>query len=191
MRERIINATINLFRKYGFNFKVDDIARELSMSKKTIYKYFRSKEDIFREFIVESFDSVHDQQKRILMDEHLSTKMKLVAILNTRSKFEGRISMETAIDIREYYPALSQMILEEYTKQWESVDQLLTKGKEEKIFLDYYPNELIKRLLLHAIQMTHEKNFLKENNLTYREAIAKSVSIIIDGICTQKGRENL
>lgn len=191
MKERIINATINLFGKYGFNFKVDDIARELSMSKKTIYKYFPSKEDIFKEFITDSFESVHEEQHKILKDDLLSTKMKLIAILNTRSKYEGRISMETAIDIREYYPALSHLILQEYTAQWECVDRLLTQGKQEGVFDELYPNPLIMKLLLHAIQMTYEKDFLKENHITYRDSISKSVLIIIEGISTKKGKESI
>lgn len=47
-RERIAQAFENHFRHFGFKkTTVDDVAEEMSISKKTIYKYFRSKNEIF------------------------------------------------------------------------------------------------------------------------------------------------
>ena len=46
-KERIILAASNLFWTYGIrNVKMDDIANELSISKKTIYQFFKDKNEI-------------------------------------------------------------------------------------------------------------------------------------------------
>ena len=37
IREQILDATVLVFNKKGMKFTMDDIARELGMSKKTIY----------------------------------------------------------------------------------------------------------------------------------------------------------
>ena len=43
-RERILNYSINKFHAEGFyKTSMDEIARDLQISKKTIYKYFQSK----------------------------------------------------------------------------------------------------------------------------------------------------
>lgn len=56
MKEKIISKATNLFLKLGFkNVSMDDIACEMFISKKTIYKYFNSKELL----IAESTTTVH------------------------------------------------------------------------------------------------------------------------------------
>ncbi|MGN1042496.1 MAG: TetR/AcrR family transcriptional regulator [Christensenellales bacterium] len=46
MKEAIINVSIKNLQKEGLRFSVDTIARELKISKKTVYKYFADKEEL-------------------------------------------------------------------------------------------------------------------------------------------------
>ena len=47
IRESILEASYGLFHKYGIrSVSMDDIARELTISKKTIYQYFKDKDDL-------------------------------------------------------------------------------------------------------------------------------------------------
>ncbi|MGD0621983.1 MAG: TetR/AcrR family transcriptional regulator [Thermacetogeniaceae bacterium] len=47
MRERVIHSAREQIQKYGFRkFTIDDIAADLGISTKTIYKYFQSKNEI-------------------------------------------------------------------------------------------------------------------------------------------------
>ena len=46
-KTKILEATIKVFNKKGLKFTMDDIASELSMSKKTIYTVFKDKETMF------------------------------------------------------------------------------------------------------------------------------------------------
>jgi len=44
MKQRIINKSADMFLSYGFkSVTMDDIANEMGISKKTIYKYFSNK----------------------------------------------------------------------------------------------------------------------------------------------------
>ncbi|MDP4183262.1 MAG: TetR/AcrR family transcriptional regulator, partial [Bacillota bacterium] len=52
MRTKIINATMDIIVKSGFKkLTVDDIAKKLGISKKTIYKHFSNKEEIISEVV--------------------------------------------------------------------------------------------------------------------------------------------
>ena len=51
-KTKILEATIKVFNKKGLKFTMDDIASELSMSKKTIYTVFKDKETMFYQMIV-------------------------------------------------------------------------------------------------------------------------------------------
>ena len=47
IREKILIGTIQVFNKKGLKLTMDDVADELKISKKTIYKEFSSKEEMF------------------------------------------------------------------------------------------------------------------------------------------------
>lgn len=52
--QQIIEAARKLFSKYGFKkVSMDEIAREANVTKKTVYTYFSSKEELFKYFIDE------------------------------------------------------------------------------------------------------------------------------------------
>lgn len=182
LKEQILNATMTLFNRDGFDFKMDDLAKELHISKKTIYKYFRNKEDIFHVFIEQSFLSVHEKQEEIYHDETLSTKEKVFKILNTRSKYEDRLSIEKTLALNNYYPSLYELIMSTYKTQWDKVKKLLIKGQEEGVFKTDFNLELIQTLMVESMQMMHRSNLLRETSLSYRDAILQSTQIIIDGI---------
>src|SRR3954464_10578935 len=46
-QEKILKTSLALFFKYGIkHITMDDIAKELGMSKKTIYQFFKEKDDL-------------------------------------------------------------------------------------------------------------------------------------------------
>ncbi len=46
MRDKIITAAIELLLNFGLSFHVEKLTEKLGISKKTVYKYFRSKEEL-------------------------------------------------------------------------------------------------------------------------------------------------
>lgn len=58
-KEQIIEAARNLFHKYGFKkVSMDEIAKEAGVTKKTIYMYFASKEELLKYFILEQIEKM-------------------------------------------------------------------------------------------------------------------------------------
>lgn len=63
--KQIIEAARKLFNKYGFRkVTMDEIAREANVTKKTVYTYFSSKEELFKYFINEELGNM----KKIVED---------------------------------------------------------------------------------------------------------------------------
>lgn len=58
MREQIIRITIEYLKKDGLKFSIDSIAKELKISKKTIYKIFKTKESLAISVYEKYFDSL-------------------------------------------------------------------------------------------------------------------------------------
>lgn len=185
-REDIIDEALALFNRDGFELKLDDLAKELHISKKTIYKFFKNKEDIFRTVIVESFNSTHEMQQKIFEDSSLSTEEKLVGILSSRSKYEKQVSIEKTMDIKNYYPNLYVLIMQTYMTQWERVEILLKRGMEEGVFVKTLNIEIVKSLFMEGMQMMHKDNLLHQAGLSYREAIDQMIKVVMEGIEVRK-----
>lgn len=59
--EQIIEAARNLFHRFGFKkVSMDEIAKEAGVTKKTIYMYFNSKEELLKYFIQEEIKNMKD-----------------------------------------------------------------------------------------------------------------------------------
>lgn len=65
-QEQIIEAARKLFYKYGFKrVSVDEIAREAKVTKRTLYTYFKSKEEILKYFINEEIQKMESMVRDI------------------------------------------------------------------------------------------------------------------------------
>lgn len=62
MKDKILDTAANKIQMHGLKkFTIDEIAKDLKISKKTIYKYFNSKDAIVEEF----FKTVVESDKKI------------------------------------------------------------------------------------------------------------------------------
>lgn len=60
-KEQIIEAARNLFHQFGFKkVSMDEIAKEAGVTKKTIYMYFSSKEELSKYFIQEEITNMEE-----------------------------------------------------------------------------------------------------------------------------------
>jgi AcrR family transcriptional regulator len=65
VKEKILETSLNLFFKYGIKaITMDDIAKEMGISKKTIYRFFKEKDDI-----VNQLSEIELQKNQLMMEE--------------------------------------------------------------------------------------------------------------------------
>ena len=68
LKENIMQGTLQAFNQKGLKFTMDDIAKILGISKKTIYQVFRDKEALFLETVDYLFDRIKDSEQKIVED---------------------------------------------------------------------------------------------------------------------------
>ena len=68
LREKILLSTMEVFNNKGLKFTMDDIAKNISISKKTIYKVFNDKEEMFLELVDYLFDGIKDAEMQVAND---------------------------------------------------------------------------------------------------------------------------
>lgn len=119
-KEQIINSARKLFSKYGFKkVSMDEIAKEANVTKKTVYTYFESKEELLKYFIQEEilnmkkiveniekqkidfFESVHQVIYNLLKYKHQEEFLKIIfeemKSLNNKTLIENLKPIDIAI----------------------------------------------------------------------------------------------
>ena len=81
LRTRILESTITVFNRKGLKLTMSDIAKEISISKKTIYKEFESKDELFDEMVDYIFDTIKEKEAEIAGNKKLGTVDRLRALL--------------------------------------------------------------------------------------------------------------
>ncbi|HHB78740.1 MAG TPA: TetR/AcrR family transcriptional regulator [Saprospiraceae bacterium] len=116
IKHRILLAGASLFRKKGFRAtSMDDLAFEIGMSKKTIYKYFSSKSKLIEELVM-----AHIAQERT----------KISAIIQS-AQDPVQAMVEIGQLVYEHYKEMSEDVIVELKKYfydiWKQVDRMQTE----------------------------------------------------------------
>ncbi len=115
-KEIIIESARELFTTYGYNkVSMDEIAKKANVTKKTIYSYFKDKENLFQYFIDEELNKMKEEidkkEKKNLPFIEKVTKV-LFYILEFRKNSKLLNAMTSEKDIH-----LSTSLLEKYDKE--------------------------------------------------------------------------
>lgn len=124
LKERIMYGAINRFNQEGISFKLDDIAKDLKISKKTLYKYYGGKEDIFSAAIDKIFASIKTKENEVFHNESLNDTEKLLAILEVYPDFEV-FNYHHFSDIKSVYPEQFLKIESHLENNWDQTFALL------------------------------------------------------------------
>ena len=189
--ERILKFTENKIFSEGFsNVTMDDIASDLRISKKTIYKYFSSKE----EFINAVINQLMEKLKTSIVPALNSDKNaieKLNDLIGILTETTLKINPKMFDDLRQYYPSLWAEVDEFRTKMmFGNITKVIDQGKKEKLFVDY-PTILIMNVLVASVRSVVNPDFILNNNFSMSEAARLAFRIIIGGIVTDKGKKYL
>ncbi|GJQ63941.1 MAG: TetR family transcriptional regulator [Melioribacteraceae bacterium] len=190
-KERILEHVITKFLSEGFQkTSMDEIARELKMSKKTIYKHFSSKDELIFA-TVNNFLNSTSKTIGELVDSKADSLVKIQKITLTMLRLSLKLSQRFISDVKVYKPDLWRKIDEFRSEKFmENFGKLFDQCKKEKIMVDY-PNIIILTIMLSSIQGVINPKFLTENNYSAREAGAVVFEIIMSGLLTKKGKKLL
>ena len=116
-KNKIILSAIYHYEKSGVKFKIEDIAKSLSISKKSIYEYFDSKQSIITHVIDYIFDDIKNQQQLILesTDNSLIKLRNLLTVYPKVMKIAG-VSLKK---LQDFYPAEHDHILDRLNSNWD------------------------------------------------------------------------
>lgn len=180
MKDKILEAVVDLINMKGVKFTMDDIARSLSISKRTIYENFSSKEEIIDHLVDTLTSRIKKREVEILMDPDKSIDEKLRDITMLMAQ-DLRITNEAHFyDIKKFYPSQWERFQEVFD-DWEPIFEILNIGVEKGILREFNP-VVLRKLLSTTMISIMDKGFLNESGLTFDECFKEMLDIVSFGI---------
>lgn len=128
MKEKIIKESIVSLRTEGLKFSVDILAERLKISKKTVYKYFPTKEDLARAIYEEYYKDALAKADSISKSDDVDKLYQLLFVYY-RSKYMTRKELFNKYALN----AAIQSFVEEKQRQiWAIMENALIGTQEEK-----------------------------------------------------------
>lgn len=181
LKETILEGTIQAFNEKGLKFTMDDVAKVLGMSKKTIYKVFRDKESMFYAMVDYMFDSIKESERAILEDESMTTIEKVRKILGVMPEGYKDVDFRQLYSLKDKYPAIYKQVEIRLETGWETTIALIEQGIQEGVIREVNIS-LVKMMLEASLEQFFQRDILIQNHISYMEALDEVVGIIVDGI---------
>jgi AcrR family transcriptional regulator len=185
---KIIEHGETKFFKEGFyKTTMDEIASELQISKKTIYKFFPSKE-MFVMAIVKQFMERLKSKILAALNSDKNAIEKLAELIQILAGISEKISTKRMEEMKRHFPNIWNEIDSFRTKMmFGNITKIIEQGKKEGLFLDY-PTSIIMNMLVASVRTIVNPDFILNNNFSIISAARFAFKIIIGGIVTAKGR---
>jgi AcrR family transcriptional regulator len=135
MKEKIISKASHMFLKLGFkSITMDDIAGEMCISKKTIYKYFCNKEKL----IEESTATIHKEVHQIINDIVIKNHNAIEENFEIRKMFKEmfKASVTSPIyQLKKHYPEVYNKVMSREINECNvTFERNIRKGIAEGIY---------------------------------------------------------
>ena len=184
LQKNILDATLRVFDRKGLKFTMDDLAKELSISKKTIYTVYDDKEALFLAMVDYIFDSIKESEQMILTDPALGTIEKLHRILGVLPEGYQNIDLRKLYSLRDKYPKIYHKVELRLETGWEPTIQLIETGMAEGSIRPV-PICLVKMMLEASIEQFFQRDILISNGISYQDGLDEVVTILVQGIVAE------
>lgn len=186
VKEKILAAAAIMIEEQGISFRMDDLAKALTISKRTLYEQFRSKHEIVETILVHGAEDFYRQHENIVNNKSLTVEEVLNRYFRVRSNLYAAFSGESFIEIF-LYTATTRNVENFVKKDWDLLKHYLLHQQEQGTIARYVDVDIIIMMLQGAVRrIVFESSNHHEDIYKY---MPKVISVILQGI-TNKGEMN-
>ncbi|MGN0675986.1 MAG: TetR/AcrR family transcriptional regulator [Oscillospiraceae bacterium] len=128
MKQAIIEETIRSLKQEGLRFSVDTLAERLKISKKTVYKYFPTKEALAYAMYEKYYDDLNVKIKEIKqLNEHDTAKKLLLCYFDSSQMVRREIFNKYCLN-----EAIGNYSLKRHSEVWENIGPYLCSEMTDK-----------------------------------------------------------
>jgi AcrR family transcriptional regulator len=189
MKETIIEQTASMFARDGVKaVRMDDIAAEMGISKRTIYEIFGDKETLITECFYHYHRKMKAENDELTRgtDNIISEYLILLEMFDRRIEEMGRIVDE----VRKFYPQVYENFMREHAYlEAEELRRKLRHSIDVGYLVPALDIDMTLIIFIHTMYGAIKTKGTLASNITQREVFKFFTTHFIRGIATQKGIE--
>ncbi|MCE7043587.1 TetR/AcrR family transcriptional regulator [Dyadobacter sp. CY312] len=190
MKERIVKSALNLFWRYGIkSVTMDDIAKELGISKRTIYQHYSDKEAILKVVIQEELSSQQCDMEQLdeMTDNPIDQMIQATDQMRTAM---AHMNPALLYDLKKYYPE-SWGLFQSYKHEF------ILKGIRDNMYhgisLGFYRPDIdvdvLSLLRIEEFEIAFDPSIFPPDKFHMMRVQMQFVHHFLRGIMTEKGFE--
>ena len=187
LREVILNTAMKAFAEKGIRaVKMDDIAESLTISKRTMYELYATKEEL----LYEGVKAYRERQKAKIAELGKCKDLMEILMKYYRIKVEeGHATSQAFYNDLIKYPRVLRYLNREKMHTRENLLKFFERGVYEGYFRDDINYELAARLFDAIGRYVMEQRLYSQYSI---EELFTSLSFVsLRGLCTEKGLKKL
>jgi len=184
----VLERVRELFYKYGVrSVSIDDICRDIGISKKKMYQYVRSKNEL-----VEKLLELERENFEIIFDTYNFEGVNAIDILLTVSKEVGEhfrdVSPSMTFDLEKYYPEIYHKHVDERIEFiFDKIKINIEKGINQGMYRNDLSIELVARLYIRRLIDLHNPEFFPADKFSFQTLFDVMFDTFIRGIANEQG----
>lgn len=190
--EELLQKILKIYSQFGIkSVTMDDLARELGISKKTLYVHFRDKEDV-----VDKTFLFQIQSHRCDMDFLEIKRKNAIDQLLDVSKFlishTHKVHPSVNYDLMKYFPKTWEKVIAYRNDNISNrIKQNILKGIEEGLYRNDFNIEIIARLYVSRLELPVSSDLFRSSGTSVDDFFENLFVYHIRGIASKKGLEYL
>ncbi len=184
----IIETATRLFLANGIrNIRMDDIASEMSISKRTIYEQLVNKDNLIRY----SLDNLIRKQREAsdtILGANNNVVEAIIAFLKKGNEILLSINPLFFKDLKRYYPEIwEEMVRRNNQSNYQTTRELLARGVKEGFYRKEININLVARIFVEQLNIFSNHEFFSSGEFSVTEVFNNLVINYTRGIATPEG----
>lgn len=189
-KKRILDKSLEMFQSFGYaKVTMEEIASNLGISKKTLYKHFTNKEHILRELVASVKCDIEEKFDKIFADESMDFIQKLQNVLDVIGENIKKMQGHFIHDVIKNHPDIWKEIQEFRRKKSQvKFTKLIEQGIKEGFIKADVNSHIAMLTYTAAIHEIMVPEVLSQIPLSANQVYNEIVKTLFEGILSENGR---
>ncbi|MBI3579173.1 MAG: TetR/AcrR family transcriptional regulator [Ignavibacteriales bacterium] len=191
IKNRILQQAREHFFKFGFSkVTMSEIAAELGMSKKTLYAYFPSKEDLLMASLRQLQEETSAVTEGIIADMTMDFGEKMNKLMSVLNAHHSKLDTWFLADLQKNLPSGWSFCNDfQRDRMRKNTRDLVRQGVEQGIFRSDVNETVLVTMYMIIMQGMMTPEMLKQLPLSATQLYDEIMKVLFGGALTNEGRE--
>jgi AcrR family transcriptional regulator len=195
VRANIIHRANELFFQFGASrVTMEEVAKRLGISKKTLYKYFANKDELLEAVMEQAHSTILSMTQSLVASAFEANDEEFLLRLSALGEMMSTIISTTSSspllsDIQQSFPLIWQRVEERRLQAMtDSLRAILQHGVKRNVFRADMNYDVVVHIYLAALESIGSPHRLAALSLSAGDAHTAIIRTLFEGVFTESGR---